>query len=171
MHASDLQRLLDIEDIKRLKSRYCRYIDSKQWHLLPTLFTDDVCFDGFASAPTGSDGAAFVLGVSARLGPAVTMHHCHTPDIVFADEHNARAVWAMADYMEWPEPIGLPEAPQARGMQGFGHYEEAYRRVDGVWKMAHLRLCRMRIVPLPADHPQQTAPVSPAALGWLPGGV
>src|SRR5262245_33831 len=151
MGNSDVQRLLDIEAIKQLKSRYCRYIDTKQWQALPALFADDVRFDGFASAPTGSDSTAFVKGVSARLGPAVTRHHCHTPDIVCIDEDHARSVWAMADYMEWPEPIGLADAPKARGMQGFGHYEEEYRRVNGVWKMSHLRLCRMRIVPLPAD--------------------
>src|SRR5579862_2942897 len=160
MNESDTRRLLDIEAIKQLKSRYCRYIDTKQWQALPSLFTADVRFDGFASAPTGSDGAAFVKGVSTRLGPAVTMHHCHTPDIVFIDDDRARAVWAMADYMEWPEPIGLPDAPLARGMQGFGHYEEEYRRIDGVWKMSHLRLCRMRLAALPAEHPHQTSPVS-----------
>ncbi len=166
--STDIQRLLDIEFIKQLKSRYCRYIDTKQWDLLPGLFSDDVRFDGFASAPTGSNGAAFVKGVSTRLDAAFTMHHCHTPDIVFIDDDAARGVWAMADYMEWPEPIGLPDAPKARGMYGFGHYEEEYRRIDGEWKMSHLRLRRMRLIPLPEDHPRQSGAVSPAENDWLP---
>lgn len=164
---NDLQRLLDIESIKVLKSRYCRYLDTKQWDLLPSLFSDDVCFDGFASAPTGSDGAAFVKGVSSRLNEAFTMHHCHTPDIVFLGDDTARAVWAMADYMEWPSPIGLADAPKARGMYGFGHYEEECRRVNGEWKMRQLRLRRMRLMPLPDDHPRQISPVSPAENDWL----
>ena len=169
MSESAVQRLVDIEEIKRLKARYCRYIDTKQWSLLQTLFTDDVRFDGFASAPTGSDGAAFVRGVSARLQDATTMHHCHTPDIVFLEANVARCTWAMADYMEWPEPIGLPDAPSARGMYGFGHYEEEYRRVDGEWRMARLRLRRLRLIPLPPDHPEQTGAVAPATPDWLPG--
>lgn len=166
--SKELQRLLDMESIKLLKSRYCRYIDTKQWDLLPLLFSDDVRFDGFASAPTGSTGAQFVKGVSSRLNGAFTMHHCHTPDIVFLDEDTARGVWAMADYMEWPNPVGLADAPKARGMYGFGHYEEEYRRISGVWKMSKLRLRRMRLMPLPDDHPRQTSPVSPARNDWLP---
>lgn len=98
------------------------------------------------------------------------MHHCHTPDIVFLDDDTARGVWAMTDYMEWPNPIGLTDVPKARGMYGFGHYEEEYRRVNGAWKMSHLRLRRMRLIPLPDDHPQQTGAVSPAANDWLPVG-
>jgi hypothetical protein len=77
----------------------------------------------------------------------------------------------MADYMEWPAPIGLAEAPLARGLYGFGHYEEEYRRGPDGWRIAHLRLRRMRLIPLPADHPPQTAPVWVAGLDWLPGGV
>ena len=164
----EISRLLDVESIKQLKARYCRYIDTKQWDLLPTLFSDDVRFDGFAAAPTGSNGAAFVKGVIARLNDAVSMHHCHTPDIVFLDDDTARGVWAMADYMEWAKPIGLADAPNARGMYGFGHYEEEYRRINGVWKMSHLRLRRMRMIPLPDDHPVQTAAVLPAGNDWLP---
>jgi hypothetical protein len=162
--------LVALEDIKRLKARYCRYIDTKQWQALQSLFTADVRFDGFASAPTGSDAATFIQGVSARLGPAVTMHHCHTPDIVLIDPDRARAVWAMSDYMEWPQPIDLPDAPGSRGLYGFGHYEEEYRREEGAWRIAHLRLRRMRLIPLPADHPGQTTPTSVAGLDWLPGG-
>ena len=167
MTLSGLQRLLDVEAIKQLKSRYCRFIDTKQWDALRTLFTDDVRFDGFASAPTGSDGAAFVKGVSARLNDAFTMHHCHTPDIAFLDDSTARCIWAMADYMEWPQPINLPDAPNARGMYGFGHYEEEYRKANGLWKMAHLRLIRARLIPLPDDHPKAAKPAIFASMEWL----
>ncbi|MER1966325.1 hypothetical protein [Castellaniella sp. GW247-6E4] len=38
------------------------------------------------------------------------------------------------------------------------HYEEAYRREDGCWRIAHLRLCRMRLIPLPPDHPRPHLP-------------
>jgi hypothetical protein len=163
-----LQRLVDLEEIKRLKARYCRYIDTKQFDALKTLFADDIRFDGFGSAPNGSDGATFIKGVTARLKDAVTFHHCHMPDIVFVGPDLARAVWAMEDYMEWDEPIGLADAPQARGIHGFGHYEEEYCRVDGIWKMRHLRLRRLRAIPLRADHPKQISPTWPTDADWLP---
>jgi hypothetical protein len=55
----------------------------------------------------------------------------------------------MQDHLEWPQPIQLKEAPEARGFSGFGHYEEEYVLEDGAWKMHFLRLTRLRIDPLP----------------------
>lgn len=146
-------RLLDIEAIKAVKSRYCRFIDTKCWERLQELFTPGVRFEGFASAPSGSDGAAFIRGVSSRLQDAITMHHCHAPDIEFADDTHAHVVWAMQDYMEWPQPIGYPGHPAARGMHGFGFYEEDYRKDGGIWRLSHLRLVRTRLMALPDTHP------------------
>lgn len=161
------QRLLDIEAIKVLKSRYCRYIDTKRWGDLVDIFTSDVRFDGFASAPSGSDGAAFVKGVSSRLQSAFTKHHCHTPEFSFLGADEANGVWVMSDYMEWDAPIGLPEAPNSRGMQGFGYYEESYRREAGGWKMSFLRLVRTRLVPLPDDHPKALTAGASTDPAWV----
>ena len=36
-----LFRLTAIEDIKALKARYCRYVDTKDWVAFRSLFTDD----------------------------------------------------------------------------------------------------------------------------------
>ena len=165
--ASDI--LLDLEAIKQLKARYCRYLDTKQWDAFLSLFAEDARFDGFASAPSGSDAKTFVKGVSTRLKDAITKHHCHTPDIVFLDDARARAIWAMEDYLEWPVPTGNPDAPNSRGMYGFGHYEEEYRKIDGIWKMAHLRLIRARLIPLPDDHPMAAKPAIFASMEWLKG--
>ncbi len=156
-------RVDDLEEIKRLKARYCRYLDTKQWAALRALFADDAVFDGFRSAPTGSGPDQFVAGGSSRLADAITVHQCHLPDIVFLDEDTARGTWAMHDYLEWPDRPG-PD----RGYYGYGYYEEEYRRVDGVWKMAVLRLRRQRAVPLSDDHPPLLdLPIGPTT-DWLP---
>ena len=167
MAFDNLQQLLDLEEIKILKSRYCRYIDTKRWGALQNIFTADVRFDGFASAPTGSDGAAFVKGVSARLADAFTKHHCHTPEITFTSRDSARGVWIMSDYMEWPEAIGMQAAPNSRGMLGFGYYEEDYRREADGWRMAFLRLVRTRLVALPDDYPKALAEAVMPDPAWL----
>jgi len=157
-----------LEDIRSLKARYCRYIDTKQWERLRGLFSAGARFEGFGSAPEGADADAFVAGVSARLADAVSVHHCHTPEIVFLSPERARAVWAMQDHLEWPQPIRLKEAPEARGFTGWGHYEEAYVREDGAWKMDFLRLTRLRIDPLPAGGAfPDTAALRRAAPDWL----
>lgn len=157
-----------LEAIRSLKARYCRYIDTKQWDRLRGLFGRSARFEGFGSAPDGADADAFVAGVSARLAKAVSVHHCHTPEIVFLAPDRARGVWAMQDHLEWPEAIRLKEAPEVRGFIGFGHYEEAYVREDGTWKMDFLRLTRLRIDPLPLDvaFPDPTA-LRRASPDWL----
>lgn len=157
-----------LQAIHALKARYCRYIDTKQWAALRSLFSESARFEGFGSAPDGADADAFVAGVSARLREAVSIHHCHTPDIVFFGAGHARGVWAMQDHLEWPQPLQLKEAPEARGFVGFGHYEEAYVREHGVWKMDFLRLTRLRIDPLPGGGAfPNTAALRRASPDWL----
>ena len=164
---TDVQRLLDIESIKQLKSRYCRFIDTKQWERLRDLFTADARFEGLGSAPTGAGVEEFVGGISTRLARAVAVHHCHTPDIAFVDADTARGVWAMQDFVQWLEPIELREAPGAQGFVGFGHYEEEYRRIDGQWKIRLLRLTRLRIDPLPPGAPAPRPGFLAASSDWL----
>lgn len=157
-----------LEAIHSLKARYCRYIDTKQWEGLRSLFSADARFEGFGSAPDGADADAFVAGVSQRLREAVSIHHCHMPEIVFLSADRARGVWAMNDHLEWPEPLQLKEAPEARGFVGYGHYEEEYAREQGVWKMVFLRLTRLRIDPLNAVGAfPNTAALRRASPDWL----
>ena len=42
---NDDTALIDIESIKQLKARYCRYLDTKDWDRWRDLFTDDFVGD------------------------------------------------------------------------------------------------------------------------------
>ena len=75
--AERLDYLLSVDAIRQVKARYCRYIDTKQWHRLGALFTADCRFEGLGSAPPGADVAAFVAGVSSRLASTISVHHVH----------------------------------------------------------------------------------------------
>ena len=170
MQAHDLQSLLDLERIKRLKAAYCRYLDTKQWDRLRGLFADETVFEGFGSAPTGSNADQFVAGITARLTEAVTIHHCHMPEIEFLDPDRARGVWAMMDLVDLGEGRSPKEAPGHRGFVGHGHYEEEYRRDGGTWRFCFLRLTRLRVDPLPLDYPTARRDLLAHAPGWLPVG-
>jgi len=171
MHATDLQTLLDLEQIKRLKAAYCRYLDTKQWPRLRALFADETIFEGFGSAPTGSTADQFIAGIAARLTDAVTVHHCHMPEIEFLDPDRARGVWAMMDLVDLGEGRSPREAPGHRGFLGLGHYEEEYRRVDGLWKFCFLRLTRLRVDPMRLDYPAARTDLLAATTDWLAGAV
>jgi len=166
--ADILRRLSDLEDIKRLKASYCRLLDTKQWSRLHALFLPEARFEGFGSAPSGADAAAFIQGVSTRLQDCITIHHCHMPEIEFLDATNARGIWAMMDYLEWPGGYSPREAPgQQRGFFGYGYYEEAYRKVSDRWLFTSLRLTRQRIDALPADHPAPMKGLLSPSTDWL----
>lgn len=144
-------QLLAIEQIKQLKARYFRCMDTKDWAGLRAVFCDDAVFDARASLNMDGSGegpgaesndwiyqggdviAGFVRdAVSTRR----TVHHghCHEVEILSATE--ARGVIAMED-MVWELGSGAPV------LHGCGHYHETYRGDDGTWRILTSRLTRL----------------------------
>src|SRR5262249_29183349 len=134
-------QVLDREAIKELKSRYFRLMDTKQWDEWALVFTED-CVMEVPEAGTAYDGRLeIVTRVSAILASARTCHHGHMPEIEFTGEDSAKGMWAMFDYVEWPEQDDGTRA----GFQGYGHYREDYVRENGEWRIARTRLERLRV--------------------------
>ena len=60
--------LLEIEAIKQLKARYCRFLDTKDWQAWRNIFTDDFHSDTSPSGGKVIDGAdEFVAFVRKNL--------------------------------------------------------------------------------------------------------
>jgi hypothetical protein len=162
-----LQELLDIEAIKRLKAKYFRLQDHKQWEEWRNVFTDDLHYEfsaedsnigrgqievdsGDADGDDSGDGApiqavgadAFVAFASQVLKEATTVHHGYTPEVELTGPVTARGTWAMDDYIEFPSGNGR------NGLHGYGHYVEEYRKENGEWRISSLLLTRLRIDPL-----------------------
>jgi hypothetical protein len=136
--ASTVQRLADIEEIKRLKAAYFRLLDTKQWGALGELFTDDATFSIAESVSQPRSREDFLRSVSDRLREAVTVHHGHMPEIEILDPTHAKGTWAMFDLV-----LAADTTPFG-SFTGFGHYHEDYRKVDGRWRIASLQLTRLR---------------------------
>jgi hypothetical protein len=138
-----LQQVLDREAIKELKARYWRFVDAKDWDGFRQVFADDVQVRIMDMDPIeGADG--FLDYVRGAVG-ARTVHHGHTPEITIDSPTEAHGTWALADYVEW-EPDSATGA--RRGFKGYGRYDETYRKVDGAWKIASMRLSYIRMDPL-----------------------
>jgi 3-phenylpropionate/cinnamic acid dioxygenase small subunit len=138
----------DVQAIKRLKSRYFRLMDAKRWDEWRGLFADDATFD-VQGRPTIEGADAWVASVSGGLGPGVSVHQGHMPEIEVTGPGAARGVWAMASYIELPSD-GEPRS----GWQNYGHYTDEYRRVGGDWRIASLRLTRLRSDSLHGARPE-----------------
>jgi hypothetical protein len=131
-----VQRLLDIEEIKRLKARYFRSLDLKDWDDLGDVFTEDAHVDYSLPGSNRVGRAAVIEFIRAKVGPLRTVHHGHMPEIEVSGD-TARGVWAMFDMVEGPE-VGGPV------MRGYGHYHEEYVRDGARWRISRLRLTRLR---------------------------
>jgi ketosteroid isomerase-like protein len=123
--------LLDIEEIRQLKARYCSSVDDKDWSALRDVFTDDAVFGVFSGMPiAGPD--EFVSFLSRRLGPeATSVHHVQNPLIEFTSHALAQGRWEL-EYWNWfgGEPLD--------GGHGFGLHKEHYRRTPNGWRIAAL---------------------------------
>lgn len=149
MNATDdaaelLRRLLDVEDIKRLKARYFRTLDHKDWDGFGEVFARDAVLEVPEAALVASGRAAIVSAVSGPLTGSRTVHHGHMPEIELTGPDTAKGTWAMFDYVEWDAAPGGERV----GLQGYGHYLEEYVREDGAWRIARLHLARLRVDPL-----------------------
>lgn len=146
-----IETLLALEEIKSLKARYCRLLDTKDWQGWGQLFTDaavmDVSEDIKGAAPIHGR-AAIVAQVRQVTEAARTTHHVHAPEISFSGDDAASGVWAMHDRLVWPP--GAAPMP-IRALTGYGHYHEVYQRQPDGWRIASLRLSRLNVEfePLP----------------------
>jgi hypothetical protein len=132
-------QLADLDAIRQLKARYCRLLDTKRWERMRgEVFAPDARFEGFSSG-MGSDLDAWLASASEALAEIVSVHHVHQPEIVLTGPDTARGVWAMYDLLE-----RMP-AGSGHGLHGYGHYEEEYRRGPDGWRIAFMRLTRLRI--------------------------
>lgn len=137
-----------IEEIRLLKARYLRAIDTKDWPLLRSLLTDDMVGDFREMGGTiderllTTSADAFVTSVAAALEKATTVHHVHSFEIRFTGARDAEGIWAMDDHFWAGEGSDLA----GRSHHGFGHYHDCYRKARGRWLIAKTRLSRIRVV-------------------------
>lgn len=135
---SDAAALVDIEAIKQLKARYCRFLDTKDWVAWRALFADDFLSDTSPAGGKRIEGADHFVAFTRRaLGKRshVTAHQVHAPEIELTSETTARGIWALEDVVRLLPGVNL---------RGYGHYHETYVKIDGEWKFQSSTLTRLR---------------------------
>ncbi len=150
---SVIERLEAIEAIKWTFSERLRCMDRKEWHIYPTLHTDDVVSETWGGLPADkqpdTDGDAnrivgtgpLTRAISALLDgehPVTSVHHAHTPLIEFTSDTTATGIWAMEDKLWWQN------GDVEEHLHGYGHYHEEYRKVGDRWLISYRTLIRIR---------------------------
>ena len=132
----DAAALLEIEAIKQLKARYCRYLDTKDWEAWRGIFADDFLSDTSEAGGkvirrrrrvrrlhAQEPGEAADRAPGARTGDRADVGDDCTRHL---GSQRRRSIGA------WAEP------------RGYGHYHETYEKIDGQWRITSSKLTRLR---------------------------
>jgi SnoaL-like domain len=116
---NELDRLVAIEEIKRLKGRYQRALDAGRWPEFQECLTEDfsVFEDGMSERSHGRDvvleSTREAFEIRKRQGG--WKHHVILPDIEITSETTAEGIWTITAFDGW--------------------YEDRYAKEDGRWKI------------------------------------
>ncbi len=130
---SRIQRLEDIEAIKQLKALYCEICDDRHDpDRIVTIFTDDGVWEGrgIGTARGSAEIRSLFEGFRERMG--FTQHMTMNPRIEVTGDA-ATGTW----YFFGPFTFH-GDTPTAKWQAA--RYHETYARVDGEWKIKHLKV-------------------------------
>jgi hypothetical protein len=128
----------EVESIKQLKARYCRYLDTKDWESWRGLFADDFVSDlGGVGGDVIVGADQFVTYTRKTIGKQTqaTVHQVHTPEIELTSPTTAHGIWALHDVVRLHPALTL---------HGYGYYDESYAKIDGQWRISSSKLTRLR---------------------------
>ena len=126
-----VQKIEDIEAIKRLKYRYFRAIDTADIASLEPLLTDDISvnYQGGSYQWAISGKAAILEAMAGGFhNRALAQHNGHHPEIDVTSPTTATGIWYLADSF-----INLDTLVTTIGS---AIYRDTYVNLDGVWKIA-----------------------------------
>ena len=122
-----------IEEIKQLKARYFRTMDTKDWDGMRDVFADDVVIDTTESGGNVISRRRRVHGVPAasRSGTSSPSTTATCPRSSSRRRRRRPAIWSMEDMLRL--------AQRHASSHGYGHYHETYEKFDGdSWRIKTL---------------------------------
>jgi len=127
-----IRRLLDVDEIIRLRARCCHLLDHKDWDGFAELFAADaVLRTGLAGGPGVVERrgrTAIAEFVRERMGSAASSHQVSAPDIQVLAEDGAQGTWAV-HYLQ-----------EGNRLTGYGFYHDEYVKQDGRWLIQRVTL-------------------------------
>jgi hypothetical protein len=120
----------DLDEIVLLKSRYCHYVDTKDFAALDEILLEEVTVsyqDGAISLKGLAKVQGFLTSVMTDRGIA-TLHLVANPEIEISGDV-AVGRWALTDTV-----INVSEGTVLRGA---AHYDDRYVRTPAGWRIAH----------------------------------
>jgi hypothetical protein len=139
--------LVEIERIKQLKYTYFKAVDTKDWTLFRSCFSEDAESSYENGTLTWSGLDAIVDGLRPLIGrpTLLTQHQGHHPIIELTSETTAKGSWYLQDICY--------ERRENWWFHGTAYYADEYVKLDENWKIRRIgfeRVFLIRESPLPA---------------------
>jgi hypothetical protein len=149
---TEADKLSAIEEIKRVKARYFRGVDTGDGDLVRSILAEDCELDYIGCCTDPKTGRDFMPAMNVVLrgrdkwvsdafkkAGIVSVHQGYNPDIEILSATTARGTWSMTDRLYMP-----PGAPFS-AMIGYGYYHETYVKEASGWKIQTTRIERLRV--------------------------
>lgn len=147
-----VEKLTAIEEIKQLKARYWRLMDTKEFAALDTVFAPDAWFDSHEALfdpvlgqMAGTEPAeiwrtqdGIIANITAGMPPGLQSAHMgHTPEIEITSETTATGIHPFNDRLTMPGALSF---------NGYGYYYDTYEKINGKWMVKTSMIKRLRVV-------------------------
>jgi hypothetical protein len=149
---TEAERLAAIEDIKQLKARYWRGVDSGDGELVRGILAEDCVLDYMGCCTDPASGVDHMPQMNMVMrgrsswqtdnldAPRlVTVHQGHQCEIEITGETTASGVWSFTDRFFMP-----PGAP-FQTLAGYGYYHDTYEKIGDTWLLKTTRISRLRV--------------------------
>ncbi|KMS52001.1 hypothetical protein V474_02830 [Novosphingobium barchaimii LL02] len=123
---TDIERLVALEEIFRLKAQRDQAADAKDWVLYESLHAPDHISEN-GDYGRWTSAAEMMIHVPRSMANLTTLHHSHTPEIEFETPDRAHGTWAMEGMSFWKQD------GEDHWFQAFGHYFETYEKRAERW--------------------------------------
>src|SRR5690625_1898399 len=131
-------KLEDIEEIRQLKYRYFRCIDTANVEELAELFTEDadIRFEGgsYTFETQGRDKICEAIGYAFHA-EAIAFHHGNHPEIEILSEAKAKGTWYLRDW--------FLDLRRKITTDGAAFYRDRYVKRDGRWRIQRSEYSRV----------------------------
>lgn len=149
---NEIQRVSAIEEIRQLKARYFRGVDTCDGDLVKGILAEDCVLNYMGCCTDPATRKDFIPAMNAilrgrdswisdgmsRFG-IVSVHQGHNFEIEFTSDSSAWGIWSMTDRLFFP-PGG-----EFSLMTGYGHYHETYEKIGDAWKIETTHITRIRV--------------------------
>lgn len=147
---TESERLTAIDEIRQLKAKYWRGVDSHDDELMRSILAEDCVLDFMGCCTDPTTGVDHLPAMNMVMtgrdswhtgnleGPGIiTVHQGHQSEITITSENSATGFWHFTDRFFMPEG-----SPFAR-LVGYGNYHETYEKDAEGWKLKTTRVERI----------------------------